>query len=265
MWPIGNMAWRVGRTLDVPKQIEWSLRAGFDGVSFHGSPGTQGHWRGIDPGQADADLRERLRRLVGQFRRAEIHAPFSATLAEGQLHESTEALRPVLAFAGDVAAHVVTVHAAPPSGEERRGEWGHCLQQLNDQAEERGLTIGLEITHGFEWVRGLGLPRIGITLDVGHLYLNQARPLALFGSTANAVRAAGRQLVHVHMHDYDGQHDHVELGTGQVDIIGVLTGLADIDYRGGICLELNPDRVSPRAMKRSLRWLRARIEELRRE
>jgi len=36
----------------------------------------------------------------------------------------------------------------------------------------------------------------------------------------------------------------------------VLNALTEISYQGGLCLELNPDRVSPEGIRRSLAWLR---------
>ena len=39
---IGNMLWRIGRLLDVNRQIAWTQQAGFDGVGFHASAGAPG-------------------------------------------------------------------------------------------------------------------------------------------------------------------------------------------------------------------------------
>ncbi|TEU09385.1 MAG: hypothetical protein E3J25_10435, partial [Anaerolineales bacterium] len=115
MWDICMMAWRIGEILDIDAQLEWIREAGFDGVGFHASPGQPGQWQGIDPLATDAKARARVRNALTRFSMCEIHAPFESVLAAGSLPASTEALLPILDFAGDVGASVVTVHADPPT------------------------------------------------------------------------------------------------------------------------------------------------------
>jgi len=249
------MAWRIGDILGLHEQIDWVYESGFDALGFHASAGVPGQWEGIDPRAADEGRRRRLREQVERFAMAEVHAPFSSALTSDSLSEAVESLLPVLDFAGDVGVDVVTIHAALP---EDTGGWRQALERLNACAAENELVIGMEITEGFECVANLGMPNIGITLDVGHMYFHDGRLLEPFGTIGDLVRSLGDTLVNLHMHDYDGTHDHIEPGTGMVDLAGVLEALGDIGYRRGMCLELNPDRVSPEGLRRSLAWMRDR-------
>jgi len=253
------MAWRIGETLDLFEQFEWIREAGFDGIGFHTSPGVPGKWQGLAPEAAGLSLRERLRDLVEQFSFCEVHAPFELTLTGESLEATTEGLLPVLDLAGDIGAAVVTVHAELPGPEEPTAPWRSSMEQLDARAESNNTVIGLELVEGFDWVRQLELPNIGLTLDIGHMYLDGSRPLQPFGSIAQVVRECADLLFHLHVHDYNGTYDHVELGTGHVDLKGCLAALKEVGYSRTLCLELNPDLVSPEGMQRSLDWMREQI------
>jgi sugar phosphate isomerase/epimerase len=258
------MAWRIGEILDIDAQLEWIREAGFDGAGLHADPGESGRWQGIDPFATDAEARARLRRTLARFAMCEIHAPYESVLAAGSLPASTEALLAVLDFAGDVGASVVTVHADPSTqiSEADLSAWWDSLKRLNARAAECQVLIGLEVTQGFEWIAQLGLANIGVTLDVGHMHLDGGRPLEPFGGIGDVVRRIGHTLVHLHVHDYDGCYDHIEPGTGRIDLVGVLRALKDVGYERGLCLELDPDRVSPEGILRSRVWLREQMRAL---
>ena len=264
LWPIGFMAWRIGNILDLHEQIDWIYEAGFDAVGFHASVGVSGQWEGIEPGSADEARRQRFLEQVERFAMAEIHAPFSSVLTSDALSSSVDSLLPVLDFAGEVGVDVVTIHAALPedAGTGLASKWRQALERLNSCAVQNELLIGMEITEGFECVASLGMPNIGVTLDVGHMYFHDGRRLEPFGTIGDLVRSLGDTLVNLHMHDYDGTHDHIEPGTGMVDLTGVLVALSDIGYRRGMCLELNPDRVPPDGLRRSLAWMQEKMREL---
>ncbi len=145
-WPVANMAWRIGEILDLDEQIEWMRRAGFDGAAFHASPGAPGRWRGADYANADADRRARLRERLRGFRLVEVHAPFELALDDERLEERVEQLCDVLDFAGDVGAHVCTIHALPPADAAR---WRPTMTRLNAATERRGVAVGLELPGRF--------------------------------------------------------------------------------------------------------------------
>lgn len=263
-WPIGMMAWRIGEILDIEQQLDWVRDAGFNGVGFHASAGEPSRWQGIDPAATDPAARARLRDTIAGFAFREIHAPFALTLSEDALRVTTSALLGIIEFAGDLAASIVTIHARLPASRagEVRERWEQAFAHLNASAVENGVMIGLEVTDGFELIEHTGLPNLGITLDIGHVYLDGAVALAPFRTIGGLVRRLADLLVHLHVHDYDGTRDHIEPGAGCIDFDDLLTALDEVGYEGGLCLELNPDHVSPDEMRRSAEWLLARVREL---
>ena len=267
MWDIGFMAWRIGEILDFDAQIAWVRDAGFRGFSFHASPGVPGQWRGVDPVTADRAERERLRDRLAAFSICEVHAPFALRLTRRAPLIAVERLAPIIAFAGDVGASVVTVH--PEAGGDiemgRSAAWQEALDKLDTMAGHAGVVIGLETLTGcvdFEWLVEAGLENMGVTLDVGHMYLDGGAPYRPYGTIGGLVRRLGALLVHVHVHDYDGTHDHIEVGTGKVEFDDLLRSAARVGYAGALCLELNPDRVSPEGMLRSRDFLQVKMEKL---
>ncbi|HUS46868.1 MAG TPA: sugar phosphate isomerase/epimerase family protein [Phycisphaerae bacterium] len=265
MWTISNMAWRIGEILAIEEQIEWTARGAFGGVSFHAHAGEPGSWQGVDPAAWDARRRARLRERIAGFKMCEIHAPFGARLQSASLPAVVNDLMPVLDLARDVGASIVTVHAGLPASDadEKAYAWREWMNRLSAKAAECGVVIGLELVSGFELVRKWRLPNIGVTLDVGHMYVIDAgAPLKPFGSIGQAVRSIGDNLVHLHVHDVDGMVDHNEIGTGCVDFDDLLKALKEIGYRGALCLEMHPDRVTPEGMVRSRKWLEERAHVL---
>jgi sugar phosphate isomerase/epimerase len=76
-------------------------------------------------------------------------------------------------------------------------------------------------------------PRFGLTLDVGHLHcLNEP-----IGPT---IRRWKHVLWNVHIEDMRrGVHEHLMFGDGEIDFAEVLRSLREIDYRGGVFVELS--------------------------
>ena len=264
MWEIGCMIWRIGDILDFDAQLDWIRNAGFEAVSFHASPGSPGKWQGVDPAVTDKKARRRLRDRLSAFSMCEIHAPFRYALGSDGLPNVVDQLRPIIEFAGDMGASILTIHGNPPASPQARDyePWQDALERLDAMASEVGVVIGLELMRGFE---GLNAPRrahIGVTLDVGHMYLNEGAGYVPYHTIGGLVRSLGDVLVHLHVHDYDGTYDHIEVGTGRVDFDDVLCSLSAIEYKGSLCLELNPDRVSPEGIRRSADFLRTKIRAL---
>ena len=255
MWQIGFMVWRIGDILDFDAQLDWVRDAGFDAVSFHASPGSPGQWRGVEPSATDREERRRLRDRLSAFSMCEIHAPFRCALGPDGPPDVLDQLCPIIEFAGEVGASVVTVHGDAEL-------WQEQLGRLDAMAGAAGVVVGLELMHGFEALNAPRRARVGVTLDIGHMYFNDGEGYRPHGTIGGLVRSLGDTLVHLHVHDYDGAHDHIEVGTGRVDFDDVLRGLSTIGYEGALCLELNPDRVSPEGIRRSAGSLRARAEEL---
>ncbi|MCX7011485.1 MAG: sugar phosphate isomerase/epimerase [Candidatus Sumerlaeota bacterium] len=257
---MGMMAWRIGEIRDVREQIEWIRDAGFEGVGFHASPGVPGEWEGIDPYATGRGARAQWKKALSHFPLIEVHAPVNCVLREEGLGAAADEVIYILAFAGDLGATVVTAHAKPPDPERKRSAWlwGDTLERLNGVAAVNGVTLGLEVVEGFDSIARLGLSNVGVTLDVGHMYHDDARPLRPFGTLGEVVHRCGRALAHLHLHDHNGAADHVELGTGRVDFGDLWSALRGVGYEKGLMLELNPDRCPPEGILRSRAWARER-------
>jgi len=257
------MVWRIGDILDFDEQVAWCRREGFRGVAFHASGGAPGQWQGIDPAAADARRRAELRRQLAAFEFREIHAPFANKLEPGSPAAAAERLRPAMELARDVGASIVTVHASSPALGPQDEACRHAADALDAEAARCGVAIGLEIVGGFDLLRQWDLANIGVTLDVGHVCAADAGRLPVeFRTLGHVVRHVGDKLVHLHVHDYDGGTDHIEIGAGRIDFDDLLTALKEIGYRGGMCLEMNPARVGPEGIIRSLHRLQEKIHRL---
>ncbi len=268
MLKIGNMLWRIGKLLDFDEQLAWTRDAGFDGVSFHASAGHPPQWRGIEPGDCSVEERKRLRHEIESFSFSEIHAPFAIILRRENLASATASLRPILQFAQDLGVGVVTVHAefSGPGAASDLSGWLGPMQELNAEAAQAQTKVALEINGGFDVVMSWGLPNVAVNLDVGHMYLPEQQGLLEgMGGIGNLIRHIGDSLIHLHLHDFDSDTDHREIGTGVVAWDEVAGALHDIGYPYGATLELNPDRVTPEGIRRSVEYVRRCFREARAE
>jgi len=267
-WNIGFMAWRIGDILELYDQIEWIHNAGFDAIGIHSSPGIPNNWQGVDPSVTNGDERRRLRQKLETFRMCEIHAPFDLVLRADILESvrrdsqrtNTEKLSEHIILAGDIGASVLTVHADISAYlPEAMKEWEEQLSRLDAQARKAGIVVGLEITKGFEFIREFRGDNIGITLDIGHIYLNDGEGYLPYRTVSALINILDNKLLHIHIHDYNGVNDHIEIGTGHVNFGELFHALIMLDFKGALCLELNPDLVSPDGIIRSLEYLRTLI------
>lgn len=83
-------------------------------------------------------------------------------------------------------------------------------------------------------------PEVGLHLDIGHCNL-----LTEFNTTEEILKAYGKRLRHVHLHDNKGGNAdlHLPLGTGSVDLPRCLRAVRATGYDGTITLEVfSPDR-----------------------
>ena len=125
------------------------------------------------------------------------------------------------------------------------------LQPILEHAARRGVGIGFEPEPGMvvdtldrcsELCDRLGRPEhLGLTIDTGHLECMGERPVQA------ALRPWAGRIVNVHVDDMLAcRHEHLPLGTGDVDFGALLSALAAAGYAGGLHVEL------PR---QSHRWL----------
>lgn len=254
VWPIGVMLWRIGEILDLAQQLEWVRQQGFEAVSLHADPGLPGVWCGLDPATTDAMERRRWRERLAPFVRREVHAPIPDEITLANPARAVEALAPAVELACDLGVDIVTVHAQTPAPDAPVSSveaWRQALVRLDGLAGEAGVIIGLELMGNFSWLERLSLAHTGLTLDVGHMYHHNGAGYRPYGSIGGLVRAVSSYLVHLHVHDVSAEGiDHIEVGTGIIAFDDLLDSLV-VGYRGMICLEMNPDRVSPEGILRS--------------
>jgi sugar phosphate isomerase/epimerase len=91
-----------------------------------------------------------------------------------------------------------------------------------------------------------------VTLDLGHVVCNEPRGLAA------TIRRAGDLIANVQVDDMvPGVHEHLEIGTGDVDFVEALGALRASGYAGLASLELpRQAHAAPAVAERSLRLLR---------
>ncbi len=73
-------------------------------------------------------------------------------------------------------------------------------------------------------------PQVGITVDTGHFHSAGVDTQAL-------IRRYGPKIWNVHLKDHVGTQS-VAIGSGEIDLRGILTVLHEVDYRGALALEI---------------------------
>lgn len=110
-------------------------------------------------------------------------------------------------------------------------------------ADRVGVDVGFEPEPGMlidtmdayaELIARVASPRLKLTLDVGHLHCLGETPIA------GVIRQWHDRLVNVHIEDMRaGVHEHLMLGTGEMDFPPIIAALAEIGYDGGVHVELS--------------------------
>ncbi|MGH9676232.1 MAG: sugar phosphate isomerase/epimerase family protein, partial [Candidatus Acidiferrum sp.] len=98
-------------------------------------------------------------------------------------------------------------------------------------------------------------PNFGLTLDIGHLQCQGELPIG------DHIRKWRDLIWNVHIEDMKrGIHDHLMFGEGDIDFAEVFTVLKEIQYAGGVHVELS--RHSHNAVeiaRQSLEYLRSHL------
>lgn len=135
-----------------------------------------------------------------------------------------------------------------------------CLA-VCETAERHGVRLAFEPEPGmfidtFDRFRQLKecIPNscFGLTIDIGHVHCIEE------GSIAEHLREWRDLLFNVHIEDMvRGVHDHLRFGDGEIDFPPVLRTLAEIDYRGGVHVELSRhSHMAPQVARESMAFLR---------
>lgn len=180
-----------------------------------------------------------------------------------------------LDFARDIGASLVVVHPAPAILSMPAGEWckqnyeslreateksiqqeSNVLRSLKDLADYApDILLGVEnliFPHELyrspkeiqELLEKVNRSNVGFTFDVGHAQISGHNP-------TDFINVLGDQLYHVHLHDNNGVIDeHLPLGQGIIDYVGIIQSLKQNDYLGVVNLEFSP--ISPAHYERYL-------------
>ncbi|QHC60148.1 EboA domain-containing protein [Rathayibacter sp. VKM Ac-2760] len=155
-----------------------------------------------------------------------------------------------------------------PAGVDRARGWRLLVERMRGvvaEAERYGVRLGFEPEPGMlvETVadalllrRELGDPEaFGLTVDLGHCVV--VEPDGVVG----ALRSAAGLLVNVQVDDMlPERHEHLELGTGVLDLAAAFATLEEIGYRGIAAVELpRHSHDAPRLAVASLAAMRAAI------
>ena len=204
-----------------------------------------GRWRsGLDAAGFTRVMETGARHLLDPARK---HEPTLVSPNRTDRDRRTEFLVRVIDLAVELGAPVVSLW----SGMARDAADDETLWQrltsgigpVLDRADARGIVLGFEPEPGmfidtlarFALLRDrLGRPaRLRLTVDLGHLECMGERP------TATLLAPWAAHVVNVHVDDMLAcRHEHLALGTGEVDFPPLLAVLAGAGYRGGLHVEL---------------------------
>ncbi len=118
------------------------------------------------------------------------------------------------------------------------------IMELLDYCENIPVSILIEPAHRWEttliftvddairMIGETGSDKIGICLDTGHVHINGE-------DFSEAIRAAGKYPLHIHIDDNHGESDeHMIPGKGTIDFRPLVSSLKKMDYRGCVSAEL---------------------------
>lgn len=178
----------------------------------------------------------------------------------------TDLLLRAVAIAAEIGAPVVHLWSGIlPEGTPTSVAWDRVLTTLDPvltAAEASGVVLAVEPEPGMFLERAADVdallerlgrpPHVRFTLDLGHLVCNEDDPVEV-------VRRYGPDVAHVQVDDMRrGVHEHLELGTGEIDLPPLLAALADAGYPGLLSVELaRHGHAAPRVATESLTALRA--------
>jgi len=139
------------------------------------------------------------------------------------------------------------------------------LQIVLEYANRQDVALGFEPEPGMlidtmasfsELVERIDSPRLGLTLDIDHLHCLGDAPIE------DQIRRWKDKLVNIHIEDMQaGVHEHLMFGEGEIDFSPVMAALTEIDYQGGLHVELSRhSHLGPTAAKQAYAFLKSRIE-----
>ena len=99
-------------------------------------------------------------------------------------------------------------------------------------------------------------PCFGLTVDIGHLQCMGELPISEY---LNPWR---ERIFNIHIEDMrQGEHDHLRFGEGEIDFNDVFAGFRQIDYQGGLHVELSRhSHMAPDILRESFAFLQQHLQ-----
>ncbi len=230
---------------DVMSELRWMADFKLDFVDLTIEPPAAASWR-IRPADIRRALSDDNMGVVG-------HTAFYLPVAcpfEGIRMAAVDELKRCLDAFAEVGSRLMNLHPDRHAPMHDRAFYiGRNIESLVALIEH-GRSVGIEIMienlpGDFNNAHQLGelldpLPELMLHLDIGHANL-----LVPHNTTEEILRAHGRRLRHVHLHDNKGGHMdlHLPLGAGTLDYRHALQALQDCGFDDTITLEVfTPDR-----------------------
>jgi L-ribulose-5-phosphate 3-epimerase len=140
-----------------------------------------------------------------------------------------------------------------------------ALRPVIDRAESRRMRLAFEPEPGMfidtfarfaELDERIRHPLFDLTVDLGHVHCIED------GAVADHVREWGPRIANVHVEDMArGVHEHLMFGEGTMDFPPIFQALRDVDYRGGLHVELSRhSHMAVEAVRKSREFLKRMIE-----
>jgi sugar phosphate isomerase/epimerase len=134
------------------------------------------------------------------------------------------------------------------------------LHQVLDYAERRQVVLGFEPEPGMfidtmaryeQLLHKIDAQCFKLTLDIGHLHCLGETPIADY------IRRWAPRLVNVHIEDMRaGVHEHLMFGEGEIEFPRVIQALQEVNYSGGIHIELSRhSHMAPEAARQAYDFL----------
>lgn len=188
------------------------------------------------------------------FRYVTMHAPSSvgdlSSPDEPSRAETILACQRTLDAAMLIGASLVTFHPSSIEGEmsQAKERWislQESLRDLSGYGEDRDLNVAIENfpkplfgcdpRELYRQIAALGLPNVGMCLDIGHAFVGGFLPAVL--------SEFGEKVFSVHASDNRGRVDeHMTPGQGVVPWEEIITGLRQLDFRGPFVVEVRDGR-----------------------
>ena len=135
------------------------------------------------------------------------------------------------------------------------------LKLVLDYAERKQVLLGFEPEPGMlidsmarfeQLVDALDAPHLKLTLDIGHVHCLDEGPIA------GVIRKWSDRIINLHIEDMcRGVHEHLKFGEGEIDFVPIIAALQEIDYAGGLHVELSRhSHEAPAAARESYSFLR---------